>query len=327
MKGRINNKVLLVVLLVLATAYGLTAWMQSSRQSSDFSGGTVLVDTANVARIILKPRTDNGEAISFERTSEGWTGVRGTILAAIPKRNIESMLNELARVKPSRLAAKSSDKWAQFEVTDSLGTVVEVYDTQNQLVAGLVLGKFSYAQRKGQQAMQMGGRNSVRGISYYRLADSEEVYAADGFLNMTFNRGFTSWRDQRFVETDRTAIQQIDFTFDGERFSLTKGENNSWMCDGAPADSIAVENFLSPFNFRNLTDFNDAFEPSGPPTATVSIAGTGIAPITLQAWRTGEEDFVLHSSQNPRTYFSSTDTGVFADFFARKARFVTALGE
>ncbi len=316
MSKKFNNKTLLIVFAVLLALFLLTRLLDFGKSDRNFRTDLVDIDTAQVTAVILYPKEDTA-AIEIRKNGDDWQVQKGNITAQADAQAVESLLGTLLALEPQRLASRSQDKWKTFEVTDSLGTRVKIMN-QDEILADLLVGKFSIQQMAAQQGMPP-MQQQPKATSYVRLASEDEVYAVDGFLAASFNRSFNSWRDRTFLELDQNNITKISFTYPADSGFVAIQSDSLWQVDNAPADSTEMVNYLSRLANLNGNDFADDFSAEGKqPQFQASIEATA-APVTIEGYAL-DSAFVLRTSQRPDVYFRSDSSGLFSQIFIGKEK-------
>ena len=301
--NKINNKILLGILLLLLLIFIGKRFLGSSGERN-FRETLVAVDTSQVNKIVIKPRASDGENITLSKTGTSWEVARAEIKDEADINSIKSMLGNMVNMKPKRLVAKSEEKWAQYEVSDSLGTRVMAY-AGDKMLTDFMLGKFNFQQASRTMS------------NFVRLSEEEEVYTVEGFLS-SFNQDFNNLRDRTFVTTTRENITSIRFTYPADSGFVLDNVASRWEIAGQPADSAAVAGYLS--GLRNITksEFADNFSPQGKVAVyQLTISGNNMQSLTVSAYQEGEE-YVLNSNLNEGAYFNQGSLQIFDKLFVSK---------
>ncbi len=315
-----QNKKLSLILAGLVVLFLIVRWVKADKKVSTFKTQLFVLDTAQVNTIKLYPQVEAQEEIRFGKDINAWNVSKGNIQSTIPKNQVQNLLGSLLTIKPQRMAARSSDKWSTYQVDDSLGTRVVLEDAEGKKLADLVIGKFSYRQVAPQNNFG-GGQNNIQGWTYVRNYEEEETYATDGFLSMSFNRDFNSFRDRKMVECNPNFVKNIRFQAPNNAgFTLSK-LGDDWRMGDVLADSTKVANYLNQLRSLSGTDIDDTANPSGAGDYQWVLSGDNMADISVTAF-TSPTGFNLRSSINPNTVFSSDSTGVFSQIFKQSADFV-----
>jgi hypothetical protein len=309
-----NNKILLLVFLILLCIYGLTQFFSGKRESS-FKAELIEVDTADVTSISIDPK---GEVEEFTLKREGnqWIVTNGAVSVQATSNPVNSLLDNLTLIRTNRIAAKSPDKWSEYEVAEGEGTRVKVY-RQDELLEDFIIGRFSFDQQ------------ARSGTSYIRLAGQEEVYAVDGFQMLSFNQGMTAYRNRTLLKLKpEMKIAELDYHTPDSTYRFYR-QNEQWTRNGTAAlDSAAVATYLNAL--RNLSgehfaDDFDELKAGDYALKSIVLRGDNIEePLRIDAYRdtTRERPFVLHSSQYPEVFFESDTSGLYKRVFGPPESFL-----
>jgi hypothetical protein len=311
MAKRYNNQILLIILAALTLILVWTKFIRSPKKERTFKQELVAIDTARVSRIVLLPQAEK-RTIELVKQENRWILKGEGRDYRAQKSYIQNLLGELMRMRAQRLVATSKDQWAEYQLTDSLATRVQVYESDRPL-ADVYIGRFTYKQIP--QSQYGYGQQNIEGATYVRLSDEEEVYAVEGFLTMTFNQGFDHWRDHTFLKTRKNDLVKITFDYPADSSFVLEKTGAHWYVGTQKADSASVDAYLGQLRSRDLYDFAKGFQDGGIPDLVVTIEGNNMMPITLEAFRQDEKEYFLHSSLNPDAYFYSAQSGIFKDVF------------
>lgn len=303
-----NNKNLLIIFAALLGIYGLTK-VFSGKKDRSFDTNLITVDTAAVTQIVIDPKAPEEQEITLKKEATGWIASNGTLNVKATQTSVNTILGNLLLIKTKRIAAKKPEKWKDYEVTDSLGTRVQVYE-KGKLAEDFIVGRFSF----NQQARS--------GISFIRLNGENEVYAIDGFQTLTFGQGFNSYRDKSILQL-KPEMEITEFSYersDSAALNFLKVDGQ-WQINGNPLDSAKVASYLNGIRTISGTDFADDFDEIQADNyryKTLTIKGNNILdPLVVQAFQdtTKEKPFIIRSSQNQEAYFASDSTGVVQQLF------------
>jgi hypothetical protein len=319
MASKFNNKILVIVLVILAGLFILTRTLKQKRSSGNLKTDIVKVDSSAVSSIILYPSAEKGAEIIFSRTGNKWQVAKGEITANADKNNIDNMFAELINLRPESVITRNKDKWKDYGVTDSLGTRV-VMKEGKKTVIDLIVGRFDYQQSPSGYGGY--GGNYGTGRTYIRLKEETDVYVVKGFLAMSFNQTFKNWRDQTFLKTDRNSINLLTFDYPADSGFVAMKSDSIWIIEGITADSSAMASYLNALSRKSNSTFIDGFSPVIGPDYQLTINGTNMVPVIIKAYRKGENDYVMNSSQNPDSYFTSPRSGLFGNIFKPKSQFL-----
>jgi len=316
MTGRFKARTLIIILAALIALAVVSYLIDKMKGDSSFKTELVSIDTAKVTAISIFPKTDKNNPIKFQRTANKWQiEINGKWMQA-DENMVSSMLNDLSVLKPERVAATKKEKWAQFEITDSAGTRVMV-EAGKEIVANVVIGKFTYQQLPGASQNPYGG---VKISSYVRLADENEVYAVDGFLSMTFNRNRDDFRNKSLINENSTDWTKLTFTYQGDSSFVLNKENDMWTIGGLPADSLSVKQFLNTINgMRGNTFIDDAAASLYQPVYSLKVEGKNMQALEVIAFAADTvNQYVVSSTLNKEAAFSSAKDNLVPRLFVSK---------
>src|SRR5687768_3233093 len=137
---RLSNKILFIILLVLACAFALTRVFRSPARESNLDTDALKVDTAGIDKIHLYPASDERREVKLTKETNGWKVSRDKITALANSDRVETLLVKMATLKPERIATRKEDKWKEYEVSDTTGTDVVVFSGKDEL-AKIKVGK------------------------------------------------------------------------------------------------------------------------------------------------------------------------------------------
>ncbi len=188
-KGFDNRKLgglfLILVAVVLVLYMG-----EEEGGARNFEKDIVRIDTSAVSRIVIEPKA-NEETVILKKGGGQWKLERKGETKRADASLVRNALRQLSGIEVQRLAARSRDKWAEYEVTDSLATRIRVQEG-DKTTLDLYLGKFDFNRGPGGQR----GRLRSRGgnvSSYVRVAGKNSVYSVSGMLNHLFNKSPSAW--------------------------------------------------------------------------------------------------------------------------------------
>lgn len=304
---KLSNKIIVAVFVVLLALVVLVEIMDAQKGSRNFKSDLIDVELANVSSIEVYAKVANHERIKLFKENELWKVESGGKTYNADADAGQRLVSALNNMKAKSIATASKERWEQFEVTDSLGTRVKLFNG-NELLADVYVGKFSFSQPRNM-------------TSYVRLAGHKEVYGVDGSLGMSFNRKVDAFRDRTLLDANNTDWKKLEFTYPADSSFILEKVGEHWMIGETEADSAQVAQYFNKID--RLSDSNFAEEkPSIAPTHRLRIVGNnGVPDVEITAWRVDDENFVLESSQNPGTYFNSKSR--FERLFVSRAEFLT----
>ncbi|MBI9069491.1 MAG: DUF4340 domain-containing protein [Salinivirgaceae bacterium] len=292
--------IILGVLLVLLLVIKLKDRKQGDRSFKEF---IVEVDTAKVDNIKIHMKS-GGDILELTKENAAWMMKIDGKKVQADEGTIYDLLSQVHQLKPKQVVATSKDKWATYEVGDSLGSRVEIRSGKKNL-ADFVIGKFSYSQPQGQNP-QMQQRQNIIMTSYVRNSDEDHVFAVDGYLSMMFNRDSKSFRNNTLISGNPKSWNKLVYTYPDSSFTLVK-QNEKWMADGILADSAKVATYLSQISKLSNTEFDDEsiMNDKQKSTYSVRIEGDNFKPIEINGLQNNMGEIVYKSSQNKGNLFKS----------------------
>ncbi len=301
-----NNKALIFILLGLLAIYGLSQVFSGNGESS-FDPEFIKVDAEQVTKVVIHAKSDNQEEATLTKGEDGWTLSKGGQTYPAAQDAVDNLLSNLKSLKTSFIAAKSADKWAEYELEDGTTSHITAYGG-DKVLADFHIGKFTV----NQQAQQI--------TSFFRVAGDDNVYAVIGMEGMMLGQGSSSYRDKALLKLEIGEIESLQLEGDAA-YQVTKS-GSGWLLDNStPLDTNTVKNFL--MNLREMSGeaFVDGFDEvlnNDKLLKTLTIGGSNMpAPVTVRCWVNdgGEKPFVIQSSQYPTSYFASDSTRLFTRVF------------
>lgn len=300
-----NNKKLLIILAGLIVLW-LGVRFLSGPKDRSFDPILAQVDSTKITSILIYPVEGDKAEIKLQRSGGQWTASHQAITTVIMESSVRGMLDYLSHLEANRIVAKTEQKWIDYEVDEDKGTRVKALDGE-KILLDLMVGRFSFDQM------------SRSATSYVRLVGKPEVYAVDGFVSMTFNRNFDSFRDKSILRLDQEHVVNVEFTTGMDRHTLQKNGQN-WLFDGQKIlDSATVANYISGIGYLTGSEFFDGYQPSAQPDFKLRIsADQQLQPVELSCYvqKDSTNFFVLHSSSNQGNYFKGDSSQFFQPVLA-----------
>ena len=319
MSKKFNNNTLLIILVALIAVFFLVKWYQKSYTDNTLNANLVQIDTAKVSKIVIYPVVDSRSEIRLFRDGKDWKVAKGNVTSETESNTPTSLLGMLSEIKTKRLASKDKSKWADFNLTDTAATRVKVYEG-NDVVLDLLIGRFSYQQGNSQYGGMYGGGGT--GTTYVRLNGKNEVYAIDGFLTFSFNQKFSAFRKQTLAKLDMPNITKVTFKYPADSGYVLELRDKSWSIGNIKVDSANVANYLNSVNYKNATSFVDNYSPVGMPACQLTFEGKDMKPLVIDAWMRSNNDYILNSNRNAKSWFGTNNNGLFQELFKGKKYFL-----
>ena len=303
-----RNKYLLIAFGLLLLFF---AWKQfiASSDSRNFKKVFIDLDTTAVTKVRIITKINEFTPIDFTKTNNVWEVSNGTISDQANQDIVQGMLSAMVNMKPERLVAKTKDKWNQYEVSDSIGAKVQVFN-KTTLIADMVVGKFNFEQ-------------STRAVStFIRQSEEEETYAVPGMLSSTFNQNFDNFRDRTFIKINTADITSLQFDYQEDSSYVLNKIEGEWSLNSQEVDSTIVQQYLDEIGSLTQRNFVDDFSKQGNIAMYhLAIGGNNMSTIDIDVYKNGQE-LVLYSSLNENTYFKSEAVDVFNKLLVPSDKFL-----
>lgn len=291
-----SNKNLWIIFAILLIAVILIFSTESTKNERSFKKDLVSIDTSAVTSLSIFPKSKPGQEVKLLKNNNEWkVFAENGKSYTIPNFKMQSLLGELIKIKPKRVAARSKAKWSEYEV-DSAATRVVVNENGNE-VLNLIIGKFAFQQPRSMS-------------TFVRLMNENDVYEVDGFLEMTFNKDAKSLRDETVVKSDKNKWSRITLTSNNlENYELVKVDN-SWQLDGVAVDSAKTDKALSSLARLSNSDYLDNVEENLLPQQESKLVIELIdgESIELTSYK-NDSQYIVRSSQNLESYFDGNKVG------------------
>jgi len=319
---KLNTKILIIIVLVLGSLLLLSEFFGEKERS--FASELIAVDTAQVTSLqIYFPK--ELKSIALKRDGTEWQVVSGENQYQADQQVIKRLLSAFVLMKPDRVAATSSDKWDDFEVSDS--TAVAVTIKANEKVLGKVYyGKLAFSQPAGNQQMMRQQQPDVK--TFVRVADDERVYAVEGFLKSSYQPDINSYRNKQLLQLNQTEISSI--RFEGSRDFMLQKQENGWMLGDLEVDSVFMVTYLRNLSRQNSSNFVDQNLVSSKPfTDKITISGSNFNPVAVNAWAVSDTliGHVIQSSQNTEAYFNGNKNELYKKLFPTREEFIGVMAD
>ena len=322
----LNTKTLIILLVILGGIYLITKLTQ--KEDRTFRSEMVSIDSADVTKMVISPKLGGeGQEVTISKTGNEWKlESEGKTYKADPS-SIKNILAELMRMKSERVAAVEDSKWDQYEVSDSTGSRIQLFNGK-KMISDLYVGKFDFTQPKGPQdprQQQPRGKMST----YVRPAEDNSVYVVDGFIKMSIQPNVNAYRDKTLFAANKEDITKITFNYsNNNNFVLTK-EEGKWLLNGTPTDSTKTTVYLNKLAKVTSSNFIDEVEPfTHSPAFQVKIEGNNMLPVELKAFPADSVNkFIITSSLVPDAKYSGQKAGLFDRVFIDKSKLFADIEE
>ena len=202
---------------------------------------------------------------------------------------VEQLLTKVGELKNTQRVSNNPEKQPEFEV-DSTGVEAKLMDANDKLLAHLFVGKITPGFLS----------------SYVRVADSNDVYVAQGSLQSVFNKGTRTWKDRTIFDFNKGITTALNISSPDETVELRLDENGAWQMlkpIAATANTTEIDNLLTTLSGLNTDDFaaaNDDLAAYGldVPQSTISAVLNDGTTATLHIGK--EEEGKLYVKRNDK---------------------------
>jgi len=318
MLKKLNIKTLLGLFIVLLAIVAITMIIDSRKGNRTFKKEVITINSQEVTKITIHPRAKNQKEVVLVRENATWKLMHEGKKISADEKVVDEILKQLSELKTERLAANSKDKWAEYEVTDTASTRV-IIETNETVIADLIIGKFTYQQPdRANPYMQ---QQNIKMSTYVRLNNEVEVYSVNGFLNMTFNRDFSYFRNKSVVDEKFENWRKLTYTFPGDSSYTIIKNNDLWLINGIIADSLKTTNFIRAISPTISSEFvdNTNIAKSDFPVYSLKIEGDSMAPYEIKAFASDTiNKYIVNSSLNPEATFADPNESIVKKLFIGK---------
>jgi len=309
MFNKLSTKTLIIlfsVLLLIVVAFLL---YDSQHGERSFRSEIISIDTSKVTSINIYPKQNNHKLVKIFKDGNYWkVNLDNNKTADVPHQKVENIFRELLNIKPLSVAALGKNKWKEFQVDDTSGTKIKIFENGNNTL-DLTIGKFAFQRPK-----------SI--FTYVRVGDDENVYKINGMPGFTLNQDVNYFRDGRIVNDNFSNWSKLNFTYPADSSFVLEKKNKNWMADNRVVDSAEVSNYLRTLSNLANQNFIDNFDKSNFKKAlyTLTINSSSKGGITIAAYKVNNE-YILHSSTNPDAYFDASKNDLLIKIFVGKRKF------
>jgi hypothetical protein len=317
---KLSFRILAVIFVALLVVLAIKWYVDNKRGESTFKKELVGAGANEITAVAFTPDKQNPEEVRVILEGGQWKIYKGNKSYRADSMLVGNMISTLTGLKPERVAATESSKWKEFQVDDSTGTKVKLYKNKD-LVADLIIGKFSYIPEKSQN---MYGKPQGKMSTYVRVAGDNNVYAVEGFINTNYNKNINSLRDKGLMRSRREDLRQLTFRYPADSsFTLTQ-QGSKWMLNGVVCDSTRTVRYLSTIARLSSADLvDDASFDGNHPAYSLTVEANNMEPVEIKAFPADSVNkFIITSSINEGTYFSGARNKLLDKIFVSRKNFL-----
>lgn len=308
-------KILTGILAFLIAITIIFTIKDKKKAPGNFQSDIVDIRASEINRIELDP--GQGEE-SFEIVKDDknqWEVISDSDKFLAQNNLVDNFLFQLTKLKAKQVVARSSQKWEEYHVNDSLASEVKLYKG-NEILADLIIGRMTFTRSRNPY------QQYPDALTYIRLANDEKVYLVEGMLKMTVNQKPDDFRDGTVIKCEIQDLKNIRFIYPGDSsMVLSKGEM-SWKIEGQEADSANTMDYINHlkqvlkrnFASSNVLDGKAAIQ-------ELVLEGNNMEAIKISVYPGEDETYYLTSTLNDKTVFIF-DKSELEDLFKEKSYFI-----
>jgi len=312
---KINHKILVLGLAGLVGIFIISRLFRSPKLEGNIRKELVSIDTADVTEVRMATAGDQPKVTKLLKNKNSWTVSQDDKSYPASKSVVESLLMTVSSLNAERMISRKKDKWDSYSVGEK-STDVSVY-VDGKKTAEFRVGKTGFSQNPSSQ--QFGGQG-IEAFTYVRLADEDEVYIVNGFLESMFSRGLNEWRDKSFLRFASESVTKVTFSYPADSSFVLERKDTLWFAGGRIADKNKVQTYLREISSRSESAFADSYTAIGSPAARIQIDGEGGVVASFEGWRQ-EASWYLRSSLQPEVFFLNDDQNSVGRLFPGAQKF------
>lgn len=230
---------LLLVVLIFENPF------RKSEYQKKIEEATALFPNFNLDQVTKIEIIAKGQTTTLSKQNDQWAV---TSMGNYPadSEGVKDLLEKVAEFDNANHVSDNPKNQAEFQV-DSSGVEAKLMDANDKMLAHLFVGK------------------NTPGFlsSYVRVADSNDVYIAQGYLQSVFDKSTRTWKDRTIFDFNKGIVTQINITSPEETVELRLDTENKWQMHqpiNAAANQTEVDNLLTYFSELKTDDFAEAKE-------------------------------------------------------------------
>lgn len=305
MKIKVNTKIIIIVIIITSILVVSISLILKKGKNK----GLELVKFNPVEVVQMKIKLPNSaNTITIEKDKENeWYVSEGEQKYKADIRVISNYLNNLLKIKPTKLITKKKREWEKYQVTEQEAIKIKLFNRDKTELLDILIGKSTY-QKPANPLLE-----DVISKTYVRLSGERAVYITNGMFQMHLNRNLNDWRKKLLTNFKTKAVQKISFIYQNEQFIIHK-EDSGWYLGDKLLDKEKVERYIAKTHYINGSHFKNDFVPSGDPECRLLIE-TMDSTINIECYKIDENKYIIHSSQNKEAYFESDKNGLMKKLF------------
>jgi hypothetical protein len=312
---KINNNILILGLAGLVGIFIISKLFRSPKLEGNIRKELVSIDTADITELRMQSADEQPKLVKLVKEKNSWRVTQDDKSYPADKATVDNLLSTVASLNAERMVSRKQDKWDSYKVGEK-STSVSVYEGGKKATEFRV-GKTGFSQ---DPTAQQFGNQGIEAFTYVRLADEDEVYMVNGFLEATFNRGVNELRDKSFLRFSRDAVTKVTFTYPADSSFVLERRDTLWFVGSRIVNKGTAENYVREISSKSQASFADGFTAIGGPTAKVQIDGAAGMIATFEGWKS-DAGWYLRSSLQPEVFFLDSDPNSTGRLFPGAQKF------
>ena len=299
-----NTKLLVITLAVLSVL--LIIYFMFFKEERSFREHLVKFDVSKVDNFKI---SSDERTVSFFKENNRWYVSDGAGNYIADQTVVNDLVNALSAIKIDKLVSNDESKWEEYEVTNALGSTVEVFKGK-KLLAEIIIGRFSY--RQVGQGISMS--------TMVRLQKEKEIYSVDGSINMQTKRTADNFRDKTILSFDPETVQKVEVLFPMGNSYVLSYANDEWMINHRVASIGKVINYLNEIKETKGNTFIKEVDTDNLEEYKLIVHTTKGLTVTVKVYKTADERYAFVTTQNDGILVDSEY--LFKKMFPQAERFV-----
>ena len=230
---------LLLVILIFENPF------RKSEYQKKIEAATVLFPNFNKEQVTKIEIIATGQTSTLMKQNGTWV-VASMDNYPADTESVEELFTKVAEFDNANLVSDNPKNQTEFQV-DNTGIETKLLGENDKVIAHLFVGK------------------NTPGFlsSYVRVADSNNVYTAQGYLQGVFDKSTRTWKDRTIFNFNKGIVTQINIISPDETVELRLDAENKWQMIqpvAAAANQEEVNNLLTAFSELKTDDFAEEKE-------------------------------------------------------------------
>ena len=277
------------VFLLLIVLIFENPFIRKSDHQKKLEEATALFPNFNKEQVTKIEIIAKGETTTLSKQDGNWI-VASMDNYPADSEEVDELLNKVAEFNNANHVSDNPKNQAEFQV-DSSGVEAKLMGADDKMLAHLFVGKNTPGYLS----------------SYVRVADSNDVYIGQGYLQSVFDKGTRTWKDRTIFNFNKGIVTQINITSPEETVELRLDAENKWQMHQpitAAVNQSEVASLLDNFSKLPADDFAEAKELTeyglDAPTSSISAMLNDGTTATLHVGKAEEEGGKLYVKSNDK---------------------------